>query len=243
MQLSRAVWLCWISSAEAQRHSRARTSGGAERPRLPRFDPVRGARRTWSRQVLGFAELIWPSTRLGDPHLLPALADKPMDVFGGAWDGVRGQAPRRTQQVRPGRGHRGALAGDLSWGMGLEEVTEADFAFLERPARPTEADRSRATTTTGGTTASTRLNRFWAEHGLRIPCTSSTTTAMSTADYALCGTRGWFLDEGKNGHDQKVFNRELLRLEAIPESGGGEDETGVSALSAALSGVQLSGDC
>ena len=34
-------------------------------------------------------------------------------------------------------------------------------------------------------------------------------------DYALCGTRGWFYEEERQGtHDEKVFRRELLRLEA-----------------------------
>ena len=31
---------------------------------------------------------------------------------------------------------------------------------------------------------------------------------------ALCGTRGWFYEEEKQGQNEKVFRRELLRLEA-----------------------------
>jgi predicted phosphohydrolase len=38
---------------------------------------------------------------------------------------------------------------------------------------------------------------------------------------AICGTRGWFFEEEKSGeHDEKVFRRELLRLEASLKSAG-----------------------
>jgi len=40
-------------------------------------------------------------------------------------------------------------------------------------------------------------------------------------DYAICGTRGWFFEEEKgNEHDEKVFKRELLRLETSLKSAG-----------------------
>ena len=39
--------------------------------------------------------------------------------------------------------------------------------------------------------------------------------------YAICGTRGWFFEEERSGeHDEKVFKRELLRLEASLKSAG-----------------------
>jgi predicted phosphohydrolase len=39
---------------------------------------------------------------------------------------------------------------------------------------------------------------------------------------AICGTRGWFFEENRgNEHDEKVFKRELLRLEASLKSAGG----------------------
>jgi predicted phosphohydrolase len=40
-------------------------------------------------------------------------------------------------------------------------------------------------------------------------------------DWAICGTRGWFFEEERSGeHDEKVFKRELLRLEASLKSAG-----------------------
>ena len=38
---------------------------------------------------------------------------------------------------------------------------------------------------------------------------------------ALCGTRGWFFEEERSGtHDEKVFRRELIRLEASLKAAG-----------------------
>ena len=40
-------------------------------------------------------------------------------------------------------------------------------------------------------------------------------------DYAICGTRGWFFEEEKgDGHDRKVMNREIMRLEASLKAAG-----------------------
>ena len=40
-------------------------------------------------------------------------------------------------------------------------------------------------------------------------------------DWAICGTRGWFFEEERSGtHDEKVFRRELCRLEASLKAAG-----------------------
>ena len=39
--------------------------------------------------------------------------------------------------------------------------------------------------------------------------------------WAICGTMGWFFEEERSGlHDEKVFKRELLRLEASLQAAG-----------------------
>ena len=39
--------------------------------------------------------------------------------------------------------------------------------------------------------------------------------------WALCGTRGWFYEEDRGGaHDEKVFKRELIRLETSLKDAG-----------------------
>ena len=47
-----------------------------------------------------------------------------------------------------------------------------------------------------------------------------TTTAIFYGDHALCGTRGWFLEEEQKPHNAKVLNRELLRLETSLKAAG-----------------------
>lgn len=39
-------------------------------------------------------------------------------------------------------------------------------------------------------------------------------------DVALCGTRGWFYEEDRGEHSAKIFNRELIRLEASLKAAG-----------------------
>ena len=38
--------------------------------------------------------------------------------------------------------------------------------------------------------------------------------------YAICGTRGWFLEEEQKPHNAKVLNRELMRLETSLKAAG-----------------------
>ena len=44
--------------------------------------------------------------------------------------------------------------------------------------------------------------------------------SYSVEGYALCGTRGWFLEEEQKPHNAKVLNRELLRLETSLKAAG-----------------------
>ena len=60
---------------------------------------------------------------IGDTHLSLA-SNKPMDVFGGGWEGYVDKLREGFQAVGPE--DTVVLCGDLSWGMSLEEA-EADF--------------------------------------------------------------------------------------------------------------------
>ncbi len=149
---------------------------------------------------------------LGDPHL-SFRSQKPMDIFGGAWNGY-------VDKLREGLGilreeDTIVLAGDISWGMSLEESTE-DFAFLD--AFPGRKLIVKGNHDYWWTTAN-KTYRFWEEHGFKT-LNLLHNNCYEYGGYALCGTRGWFLDEDKNGHNQKVFNRELLRLETSLKAAG-----------------------
>lgn len=149
---------------------------------------------------------------IGDTHLSLG-ADKPMDVFGGAWAGYQEKLAQGLSRLRPE--DTLVIAGDVSWGMSLEE-SEADFAFLD--AFPGTKLLLKGNHDYWWNTAA-KMERFFAEKGfssLRILHNN----CHYYGDVALCGTRGWFYEEEKAGQNQKVFNRELIRLEASLKAAG-----------------------
>jgi len=143
---------------------------------------------------------------IGDPHLSLGSA-KPMDVFGGAWEGYVEKLRQGFQGILPE--DTVVLCGDISWGMSLAESKE-DFAFLE--ALPGKKILLKGNHDYWWATNS-KMERFFEEHGF-----SSLSVLHNNChfygDLALCGTRGWFFEEEMKKTDQKVFQRELLRLEA-----------------------------
>ena len=81
---------------------------------------------------------------IGDTHLSLG-SSKPMDVFGGRWEGYVDKL-RAGFAETVGPEDTVVLCGDLSWGMSLEEA-EADFAFLS--AFPPCASSTTTATHTG----------------------------------------------------------------------------------------------
>lgn len=150
---------------------------------------------------------------IGDPHLSLGV-NKPMDVFGGAWENYVDKLREGFSVVEPE--DTVVLCGDLSWGMSLEQ-TEADFAFLN--ALPGRKLLLKGNHDYWWTTAA-KMKRFFAEKGfdsfqlLHNNC-------HFYGETALCGTRGWFFEE--HG-DPKVFNRELIRLETSLKAAGEKEK-------------------
>ena len=69
---------------------------------------------------------------IGDLHLCLG-ADKPMDIFGGAWVGYMDKLRQGLSVIGPE--DTTVLLGDVSWALGLEAAA-ADFAFVnEIPGR------------------------------------------------------------------------------------------------------------
>lgn len=147
---------------------------------------------------------------IGDLHL-SLTTDKSMEVFGPAWENY-------TARIAESLGALTAedvliLAGDTSWGMSLEEA-EADFLFLDR--FPCKKYLVKGNHDYWWTTAA-KLHRFFDEkgiHSLDILHNNS----VPYGEYAVCGTRGWFLEE--DAHNVKVLNREAGRLEASLKAAG-----------------------
>lgn len=146
---------------------------------------------------------------IGDTHLSLA-SDKPMDVFGGSWEGYVDKLREGFAQVEDG--DTVVLCGDLSWAMGLEEGRE-DFAFLN--SLPGRKLMLKGNHDYWWNTAA-KMNRFFQENGF-ASLNILHNNCYEYGAYALCGTRGWFYEETG---DQKVFRRELIRLEASLKAAG-----------------------
>lgn len=108
------------------------------------------------------------------------------------------------------------FCGDLSWGMSLEEALP-DFLFLEN-LFPGKKIILKGNHDYWWTTANKML-AFWNAHGIKGFSLLHNNCHFYGAT-ALCGTRGWFFEEEADGHNEKVFKRELLRLEASLKAAG-----------------------
>lgn len=140
---------------------------------------------------------------IGDLHLSLG-GSKPMDVFPG-WEGYM---PRLEQQWRalvlPE--DTVVLAGDISWGMNLEQC-RADFAFLE--ALPGHKLLMKGNHDYWWCTMA-KMRAFLAENGFGSLSFLHNNFALAEGT-ALCGTRGWMFDQGQP-HDEKMMARECGRL-------------------------------
>lgn len=150
---------------------------------------------------------------LGDLHLAFG-ADKPMDVFGGRWQGYAEKLREGLSVLQPE--DTLVIPGDFCWALDLEQAVP-DFAFLESfPGRKllVKGNHDYWWNTASKFTKLCREYGFENLHLLHNNC-------HFYGDFALCGTRGWFFEEEKEGtHDEKVFRRELIRLEASLKAAG-----------------------
>ncbi len=152
---------------------------------------------------------------IGDTHL-SLNTPKPMDVFGGNWVGYVDKLRAGFEIVRPE--DTVVLCGDLSWGMSLEE-SKKDFQFLnDLPGRKVILKGNHDY---WWMTAS-KMNRFFQDNGFQFELLHN--CCRFYGDVALCGTRGWFLDEEKGGHNEKMRNREVMRLEASLKAAGDREK-------------------
>ena len=147
---------------------------------------------------------------IGDLHL-SLTADKSMAVFGSAWENYVIRIEEGLSVLT--EDDTLILAGDTSWGIDLNEA-EADFRFLER--FPGKKYLIKGNHDYWWTTAA-KFHAFCAEKGFTTLELLHNNCAFY-GDYALCGTRGWFMEE--DAHNVKVLNREVMRLEASLKAAG-----------------------
>ena len=150
---------------------------------------------------------------IGDLHLCLG-AEKPMDIFGGAWVDYMQKLKIGMSVIRPE--DTLVLLGDLSWALDLEQA-KADFAWInEIPGRKIilKGNHDYWWSTATKFYQFCKENDFSNMYILHNNC-------YEYEDVSICGTRGWFFEEDRSGeHDEKVFKRELMRLEESLKAAG-----------------------
>ena len=143
---------------------------------------------------------------IGDLHLCLG-APKPMDIFGGAWVGYMDKLKAGLSVI--GEEDTTVLLGDLSWALGLQEAA-ADFSWInEIPGRKIILKGNHDY----WWSTAAKFNKFCQQNGFENLMLLNN-NYYEYNGVAICGTRGWFFEEERSGeHDEKVFKRELLRLE------------------------------
>lgn len=150
---------------------------------------------------------------IGDLHLCLG-APKPMDIFGGAWIGYMDKLEEGLSIIQPE--DTTVLLGDLSWALDLPGARK-DFEWINGiPGRKIilKGNHDYWWSTAAKFTRFCQENHFDNLHLLNNNC-------FFYDEWAICGTRGWFFEEERSGqHDEKVFRRELIRLETSLKAAG-----------------------
>ena len=147
---------------------------------------------------------------IADLHL-SSSTDHPMDVFGSRWQCYTQKLCRNWQAIVAPEDSV-IIPGDVSWAMNLPQA-RADFELLE--ALPGTKYLAKGNHDFWWETAA-KMNRFFDEHHfstLRLLYNN----AYVLEDFIVCGTRGWFVEEGQqvtvgDVDYAKIVNREVLRL-------------------------------
>lgn len=152
---------------------------------------------------------------IADLHL-PLGIDKPMDIFGKAWENYVERLADNWQSKVCGD-DTVVLAGDFSWATYLEQSVR-DFEYLNKL-------NGRKILLKGNHdywwTTMNKLKEFTADNGFEN-ISFMQNNAFMYEDIAICGTRGWIHPAWDNfgEDDRKIFDREVQRLELSLKSAG-----------------------
>lgn len=146
---------------------------------------------------------------IGDLHLSIAC-DKPMDIFPGWKNYVEQITENWKSQVLDS--DTVVLAGDISWGMTLQEAG-ADFEYIDAlPGKKVILKGNHDY----WWNSRRKMEAFFESRGLSTLSVLHN-SCVAVGDIAICGTRGWMLEDS-TPHDQKVTAREEGRLKASLET-------------------------
>lgn len=140
---------------------------------------------------------------IGDLHLSFSV-DKPMDVFGGNWAGYTDKIKSAWEELITDEDYV-LLPGDTSWAINLKEAS-VDLEWLD--ALPGKKIISKG-----------NHDYWWGTlkkmNGLYKSIKFIHNTFVEVNGMAICGSRGWLSpnDTSFSEQDEKIYNRELHRLE------------------------------
>lgn len=147
---------------------------------------------------------------IGDLHLSFGVPDKPMDIFGGWKDYQTLLEKSWRERIAPE--DMVVLAGDLSWGMNLQQA-QADFAFVHTlPGKKILLKGNHDY----WWASKKKMEDFFTANGFdSLYILHNNHYAFEK--YGICGTRGWVSMQGEAA-DAKILAREVQRLEVSIQS-------------------------
>ncbi|MFI3226828.1 MAG: metallophosphoesterase [Clostridia bacterium] len=144
---------------------------------------------------------------IADLHLSLGV-EKPMDIFGGKWQGYQEKLNKNLHKLLTDDDVL-VIGGDISWGINLRESLE-DFKFIEN--LPGKKIILKGNHDLWWCTMN-KMRNFFAENEITT-IDFLFNNFHSYENIAICGTRGWTYEKDfKESGDEKVYKRELLRLE------------------------------
>ena len=139
---------------------------------------------------------------IGDTHLSLG-ADKPMDVFGARWTDHAEKIRSRWSSLITEK-DTVVIPGDFSWGLLLKDTVK-DFEFID--SLPGKKIISKGNHDYWWTTV-TKMKRFLSENGVQT-VDFLYNNAYIVDNIAVCGSRGWFIEEKLQAD---IFNADYTKL-------------------------------
>ena len=167
---------------------------------------------------------------IGDLHLsFDKRVEKPMDIFGEQWAG-HAERLKENWLKTVSEDDTVIICGDISWGIRLEEA-EADFEWIR--ALPGKKLLFKGNHDLWWPSAA-KLNKLYGDEkmifvqngavlvgGGETGNAETSNAAGSRKKIAVCGSRGWICpgSDGFTEEDERIYRRELLRLEMSLKEG------------------------
>ena len=152
---------------------------------------------------------------IADTHLSFGT-DKPMDTFDG-WENYTEKLKNNWNKV-VGENDTVVIAGDISWAMDFDGL-EADFRFINglngnKIIIKGNHDYWWSTLK--------KMNAFINDKGFNT-IKILQNNSFSCGGVSVCGSRGWLFENGEE-HDEKVLERELIRLRMSLDSAENDEK-------------------